>query len=447
MQGRLAIIGVALLGAALSGCSEQTCESDADCDTGSYCDSELKVCFSRGEAGDDPVAPNSPTGLTATPEVGQIVVSWSAGTEAGLAKYNLFWGTSAEALDQTATIAAPETTHTVTDLTEGTTYFFAIDAENTAGQKSPRSAVVSATPIGPPPPTVLTTSPEDGAVGLPRNPTLTVLFSKPMNQEAAESAFEITSPPGFDTGTFSWNGAGTLMSFHPASTLDYGASVTYRVSAAALDADGIPLTAELNRTFQVIQLATTTLASTASLDGEVCTGTNCFGSVKTTNTAVSIGRDVSEYGVAVRRLFLSFDLQSITPVPTRILSAELSVNHEYASGTPFDTDEGGISPLVVESVTYGPALEAAAFDLPVHTDAETLPLSKPLPTTPGRHRTDVTPLVRADWLRTTNDKRSQMRIRFERDASNPTNQSNFAVYSTAEAGTNQPGLIITYEHP
>ena len=135
-----------LAGGVVAGCSDLTqCQTDAECPEGAYCDTTYFLCFTP-----DPDAgsahPSAPAELTAVPADGRVDLSWAPPTEKDLASYNVFWGTSDAALDQTTSVAAPQTAYSVSGLVNGTTYYFAVEAENTSGQKSPRSAVVSAIP-------------------------------------------------------------------------------------------------------------------------------------------------------------------------------------------------------------------------------------------------------------------------------------------------------------
>jgi hypothetical protein len=93
-----------------------------------------------------PTAPARPTGLGANPADAQITLNWNANAEANLAGYGVYQGSSSGTLSKVADIPAGTTTYPATGLTNGTAYFFAIDAVNTAEQRSARSGEISATP-------------------------------------------------------------------------------------------------------------------------------------------------------------------------------------------------------------------------------------------------------------------------------------------------------------
>ena len=96
-----------------------------------------------------PTAPPAPTGLAATPGNAQVSLSWNAST--GAASYNLLRsGVSGGPYSQIATGLAT-TSFTNTGLTNGQTYYYVVQAQNSAGT-SPYSSQASATPRAPVPP-------------------------------------------------------------------------------------------------------------------------------------------------------------------------------------------------------------------------------------------------------------------------------------------------------
>lgn len=94
-----------------------------------------------------PQPPAAPTDVTATPGDGQVTVSWSAVT--GAIAYKVYYGTTSDAYTQSVSDITSTST-TVTGLTNGTLYYFAVTAIGTGGE-SDTSAEVSATPQAPPP--------------------------------------------------------------------------------------------------------------------------------------------------------------------------------------------------------------------------------------------------------------------------------------------------------
>jgi hypothetical protein len=109
------------------------------------------VCGSGG--GGTP--PPTPTGLTATAGNGQITLTWSA--SAGAVSYNVERSTTTGGPFKT--VATPTTTgFTDTSVTNGTTYFYVVNAANLAGP-SANSAQVSATPSASIPNVTITVNP------------------------------------------------------------------------------------------------------------------------------------------------------------------------------------------------------------------------------------------------------------------------------------------------
>ncbi len=297
------------------------------------------------------------------------------------------------------------------------------------------------------PPTVTGSNPAHNAVGGSRTSNIKVVFSEPMNKVSAQAAFAITSPTGFNAGSFGWNTAGTEMTFNPDGVFPYGAFVTFRVSTVALDAAGNPLTADVTRTFRAIQQRTVDLYSVGSLDGIV---SNAGHAQSIVGPEFSAGREPgASGGVVALRLFYGFDLNSLVPAPTTINSASLHLYQDSLWGVdPF----AEIGPLKVDSVSYGSTLTDSAFGTSVNRGCTPTPClsvaqSTTFPAGAGARSTDVTTMVRVDWVRTSNGKRSQMRLYFAQDTDASKPDLSVAVYTMGEHQTNKPFLRITYEHP
>ena len=92
----------------------------------------------------NPNPPNVPTGLTATPGTGEVSLAWTANTDVTMIDgggYNVYVN---GAKNNTSLITG--TSYTVTSLTSGSSYTFAITAVDTDGNESAQTATVSATP-------------------------------------------------------------------------------------------------------------------------------------------------------------------------------------------------------------------------------------------------------------------------------------------------------------
>jgi len=73
-----------------------------------------------------------------------VTLEWDANTESDLAGYKVYYGTASRTYGTPITLGKV-TTYTVTGLTPGTTYYFAVTAYNTAGLESGYSNEVFAT--------------------------------------------------------------------------------------------------------------------------------------------------------------------------------------------------------------------------------------------------------------------------------------------------------------
>jgi Fibronectin type III domain len=136
---------------------------------------------------DTPTPPGAPTGLTATPGNGTVTLSWSAPSSDGgspVDGYVIQGGTSPSGVSITDQITG--TTATMSGLTNGTTYFFRVNAHNPSGDGAAATVTVTpngmpATPVTPAPhtapaqagpasPTGLTAQPRRGEIVLSWSP-------------------------------------------------------------------------------------------------------------------------------------------------------------------------------------------------------------------------------------------------------------------------------------
>ncbi len=110
-------------------------------------------------------APAAPTGLTATAGNAQVSLSWNA--SAGATSYNVLRSTTNGGSYTTIATLVATTSYTDTGLTNGTTYYYVVQAVNSAGT-SPNSNQASATPTcsAPAAPTGLSPTPRNAQVSL-----------------------------------------------------------------------------------------------------------------------------------------------------------------------------------------------------------------------------------------------------------------------------------------
>lgn len=201
--------------------------------------------------------PAVPTGLSFVAGNSQVSLSWTANSETDFKQFNLYQGTSSSNLAKVSSLTTTSTT--LTGLTNGQTYFFALDAEDDAGNLSAKTTPVNATPqaatIDTTAPTLLSTSPADGDTNIALNINLSFVFSEAMNQAVTQSALSFNPETSCD---FSWNTAGDTLTCNPQSDLSSGASYTVSLSTAAQDLAGNNLATGSSLSFTT---GTTTLAT------------------------------------------------------------------------------------------------------------------------------------------------------------------------------------------
>ncbi|HWG72759.1 MAG TPA: fibronectin type III domain-containing protein, partial [Acidimicrobiales bacterium] len=123
-----------------------------------------------------PAVPGAPTGLAATAGNGQVSLTWTPPTSTGgstITGYDVYQGTTTGGESTTAVNALPVsgTTYVVGGLTNGTTYYFTVEAINAIGNSAP-SNEASATPVAPP-------SPPSGLVASAGNAQVSLTWTAP----------------------------------------------------------------------------------------------------------------------------------------------------------------------------------------------------------------------------------------------------------------------------
>jgi hypothetical protein len=81
-----------------------------------------------------------------------VTLTWTASNGLDIAGYRVYWGTASQNYSNLRDVG-PVTTATISDLSEGLTYYFAATAYDIAGLESPLSSEISYTvPLAPPAP-------------------------------------------------------------------------------------------------------------------------------------------------------------------------------------------------------------------------------------------------------------------------------------------------------
>lgn len=174
----------------------------------------LTAC-SQTPSNTDTVAPATPSNVTVSAGNARATVTWQVSAESDLKQYTLYWGGAADNLaDSTVVVEKAASRQTITGLTNDTMYFFAVGAEDTSGNKSERSEPVAVTPSATAdtmPPTLLDSTPKNGATDVSVNlEALVFTFSEAMNVSTV-----VLSSSDYDTSqlTATWNADNTSVSF------------------------------------------------------------------------------------------------------------------------------------------------------------------------------------------------------------------------------------------
>jgi chitodextrinase len=99
----------------------------------------------KGVLDPDTTPPAVPTGLTGVAGDTKVTLNWNANIESDLDHYVVY-------VDGVSKATVRSNTAVITDLTNGKSYNFSVTAVDKSGNESAKSAVISKTPTGPPPP-------------------------------------------------------------------------------------------------------------------------------------------------------------------------------------------------------------------------------------------------------------------------------------------------------
>jgi hypothetical protein len=209
-------------------------------------------------AAPDTTPPNVPSNIKATAGENQFLLEWDASAATDLAGYNVFLGDTSDSLVSSVFVAKPATSTTITGLTNGKTYFFALDAQDATGNHSPRSSAASVTPKDVTPPSIVSNEPANLATDLTLVNTVRFTFSEPIDT----AAFAIdgctknatTCPAGSlnltKLGTPVFSSSNTIVTFTPTSDLFAGGG-TFVLTLSAKDLAGNALSGRNTLEFSV----------------------------------------------------------------------------------------------------------------------------------------------------------------------------------------------------
>lgn len=176
--------------------------------------------------GTPPSAPANPAVVATSCE--KAVLTWSPSTDnTGVRNYLVFWGMSPDSLAQVARPLSPNTTYVSYPLTAGSTYYYGVEAQDSAGNISDMSTVVSVTmPVPPTAPASLTATPESATKVSLVWPTA-ASGGLPIQKYLVYSG---STPTGLNQIATSWQTSYTDKSPSPGST--------YYYAVAAVDTGG-----------------------------------------------------------------------------------------------------------------------------------------------------------------------------------------------------------------
>lgn len=298
-------------------------------------------------------------------------------------------------------------------------------------------------------PNLIAVTPAPAANGVSRTANIVLSFSEPMDKASAQTAFSITSPAGFNAGSFSWNTEGTVMTYNPDASFDYGQTLIWKVSNAAKDLAGNALVSDSSESFKVVRQKTVKVFSTAELDGSVSN----IGEVLTAPAWIVPDGIVGDLdNNTYRRTFLSFDLSSLPTDLTAINSATLYVRQFAANGSVY-SDLGKVT---AQHVNYGSSLTAGDFETPV-LSLICKGFGLGLTTCPSVLSSDAdlefktlnaTSKLRDDWQnRNSRGFRAQYRLQFTKNAS-VDNDADLIAFGTGDLAEDyQPYIQISFEYP
>jgi Big-like domain-containing protein len=341
----------------------------------------------------------------------------------------LTWTNDATKLDCVVTEALPP----------ATSFTVTLDASASSEDGVPLDEPFTSTFVTRLRPTLVSTAPADEEIvaGVDGSVALTFAPGTRMDETSLRAAFRYLSPAGHAVANAScFFEKCTITTDTPFAERQ---TVKWELSTDAVDDSGVAIADTATGSFKTGRRALLALPADPALDGSVTEA----GSVDKSGTKLSVGRSADG---AVRSL-LSFDLAALPASMLAFSQATLKMNHEPVGGAPAD-----LGYLLVYSVDYGTALDASAFDTPVHTydscnllfqcsmvafDAGLSPSAGNLWTAP------VGQLVQRDL--DAKAARSQMRLAFKTDAAQ--SSSGTETFTSANAAANRPVLEVEYWEP
>lgn len=178
--------------------------------------------------------------LSAVAATNYVALSWNANTESDLSGYNVYFGTASRTYSGYKAVSNTTTNTSITNLTPGTTYYFAVTAKNTADQESGYSGEISynvPVPVNNPP--VANSQSVSATEDVPK--AITLSGSDP---DGNPITFTVLTQP--TKGTLS--GTAPNLTYTPSTNYNGSDSFTFRVS----DGSAISATATVSITIAAV---------------------------------------------------------------------------------------------------------------------------------------------------------------------------------------------------
>jgi methionine-rich copper-binding protein CopC len=198
----------------------------------------------------DTTAPGIPQNVVAEAGDAQIKLTWNSNTEPDLKGYTIYYSNNASNLNFSVFVAKPGTSKTLTGLTNGQIYFYQLEAEDGAGNRSGRTITKNSSPKDVTKPRLLSSFPRNGDSNVPFNNKAVFNFSKPMDTVKIVVGIICDTVPGDansvcgQTESTVWSDGDKklTLTFKAPNYMGVGVNMTYTLEAPfAVDKTGNPL--------------------------------------------------------------------------------------------------------------------------------------------------------------------------------------------------------------
>lgn len=208
-------------------------------------------------------------------------------------------------------------------------------------------------------PTVVETTPSDGASGVSADATLVVRFSEPMDEVSVQQAYQSVDIPA-GAVTFDWNDMGDEVTITPNAPLEYAEgsdpastdalAYAFTITNIAESEMGVPLEDDVVVSFTTLRRIEQTVQRDEDMSGNVADLGGLSGSGYIGDRS---NNDVVRYAV-------TFDLGELAPGIVELESAQFSAAWTGQTGNPWAGLGGG---TVWQHVAYD-TLDDSVFDAP-----------------------------------------------------------------------------------